>query len=181
MNKFKYMILLVSMGASLLFFEDCDVTPATTNINIPIEVNFSSTSTDNSLTSAKSFCLSENSEWNDNKSKIQSAEYLSASYWTISSSTGLAGNFSFSFKTASGTEIFSVSATNFVASAYTGTAYQFNLTEAQKNALNAELANLSNGDKCFQETLSVTGITSEGEHSLVGKVVVVMKVEIEND
>ena len=41
MNKFKYIILLSFIGASLLLFEDCDVSLTDVNTKVTLKGNFS--------------------------------------------------------------------------------------------------------------------------------------------
>ena len=184
MSKYKYIILLVLLAAALLFYTGCPVDtvtpdPPAQTINIPITVEFTASDTETSISGLKPFCLSESQEWNNQKSKIASAKFKEASYWTLSNSPNLKGDFKYSLLDVSNNLLLSVSETNFEVATWIGNPKKLDLSAAQIETVDSRLGQAISSDLCFIAKFDMEKITgeknSDNEYALEGKVTIILE------
>ncbi len=188
MSKYKYIILLFSLSAALLFYTGCPGTeptePENLTINIPITVEFTASDSNETIFGIRDFCLSESPEWNNNKYSIKSAKFKEASYWTLSNSPNLKGEFKFSILSESDYELISDSEPNFDAAAWVGNPRKLNLSSAEIGSLDWRLEQAIGpeaSDVCLIASVTMTNVTgeknSDNEYALKGKVTIILEAE----
>jgi hypothetical protein len=172
---------LVFIGISLFFLNSCDELSQLT-LNIPLPIEFYTSGTNTSLSETEYFCLSSYEEWRDNQDDVESAKFLTASYWTLDATPNLRGDLSFSLYNDFGGLLFTVSMGNVRAADYINTPYELQLNESQIQVLDNYLMDLAAQDKCFQSVLSISNITGDtniqGQFELSGKVEIVLETEV---
>ncbi|MBK7980246.1 MAG: hypothetical protein IPK06_09680 [Ignavibacteriae bacterium] len=75
-------------------------------LNIPIVVNFSTSGNNTTISESQSFCLSDYDKWQENQEKLKSATFVSAAYWTESTSAGLQGDINVNLSDQFGNTLF---------------------------------------------------------------------------
>jgi hypothetical protein len=105
------------------------------------------------------FCLSDFSDYDDNKDNLEEITYISAAYLTLNATQGLQGdNLQLELYEADGsTLLFSYSISNFDANYYVNNALEIKLTPQEINNMNAYLTNPKE-NKCFVATLKVSNV-----------------------
>ena len=79
----KKLILLKTILRSFLLFSGCDEL-SELDVNVPVEINFSSRTPNSSTTVSEFFCLSQYEDWREYQSDIrESSRYITGSYWTL--------------------------------------------------------------------------------------------------
>ncbi len=106
------------------------------------------------------FCLTDFSDYNDNSDNLEEIRYISAAYFTTSSSNGLRGeNLRLRLYEGDGaTLLFEFNVPNFVADNYIDKPLKIDLTPEQINNLNQYLANFRTNN-CFKAELTVSNVT----------------------
>lgn len=174
-------ILVIS---SFMLFTSCDELSELT-LNVPLPIEFSTSGSNTSLSENEYFCLSQYEEWRDNQDDIESAKFLTASYWTLDGTTpNLRGDVSFSLYSG-GVLLFTYNFGTITAADYETDPYELMLTESQIQAFDNVLSNLFDNDACFTGTLTVNNVTGDtdisGNRVLNGKVELVLETEVKVD
>lgn len=183
-------LFLLMMLPSFMFLSSCDEL-GELDVNVPVEINFSSKGPNNSATESEFFCLSQYDEWREYQSDIESSRYVTGSYWTLEEYEGnqltpnLQGQVSFTLYEGAQTvnPIITVPLGNISAASYIGNPYELELTVGQVDALNAILASMGE-DGCFTAVLNVTNITGDtvgGNFVINGRVVIVLEATVRTD
>jgi hypothetical protein len=180
MNKIKKILLLL-LFSSLIFVNGCDEL-SNLKVNVPLIVNFSTSGSNTQLTESESFCLSDYADWRENQEDVNSATYVSAAYWTESTSPGLQGDVTVTLSDQFGNLLFSYTIDNYNAAANIDTAYTLELDETQIQAIDTYLSVIGSqqNDLCFQASLTVSNITGTSTpYQLSGRVEVVIEADTE--
>lgn len=181
MNKIigKFLIFILFIGIS--FSGGCDEI-SNLPLNIPIVVNFSTSGNGTSISESESFCLSDYDKWQENQEKLKSATFLSAAYWTESTSAGLQGDINVNLTDQFGNTIFSVTLNNFKAADNIDKPFTLELNEAQIQAFNTYLSSLAenSNDLCFNSSITISNISgSTTPYQLTGRVEIVIEAALE--
>ena len=91
MNKFIKSCSLLILFTIAVFFNSCDSFESFP-INIPIEVTINTSGNNTTISESTSFCLSDFSAYQDYREDMQSIQYVTAAYRTVSASQGLTGD-----------------------------------------------------------------------------------------
>ena len=158
-------------------------------MNIPIEKEFTITSSQSSASESATFCLNQYKEWNDNKDKIQSVKFLSAAYWTIDfAPDDLKANIGASVKDKNGITLFSFDLQNVSPKDYMGNnGFKIELSKQEIDYFNDYLNNLKEDPTCmtpsFTAEYHVSNVQWSGSatYTLHGKVEIVLDTEVTAD
>lgn len=180
LKKFSFIVIAISF----FFVTSCDELSELT-LNVPLPIEFHTSGSNTSLSESEYFCLSQYEDWRENQEDIESAKFLTASYWTLDATPNLTGNVSFSLYNEFGGLLFTVNLGRITVADYIDNPFELELTESQIQILDDYLSDLAAQNKCFQSTLSVTGITGDtniqGNYELSGKVEIVLETEVNVD
>lgn len=181
MNKIISKFLMLAIFVGISFSGGCDELN-NLPLNIPIVVNFSTSGNNTTISESQSFCLSDYDKWQENQEKLKSATFVSAAYWTESTSAGLQGDINVNLSDQFGNTLFSVTLNNFKASDNIDKPFTLELSEAQIQALNTYLGSISeNGnDQCFNASITISDISGTSTpYQLVGRVEIVIEADVE--
>lgn len=181
MNKLKK-ITIILIPILMLFITSCDDLNNLA-LNVPVEVPFSVSGSETNLNESVEFSLSQAEAWRENQDDINSAKFLTASYWTLEgTSSNLEGDLTFSLYNNVGSLLFSYDFGRIVASDYVTNALQMQLTDSQIAAFDNYLNNLSNNDASFRAEVTVSNISgntnTSGNFVLNGKVEIVLETDV---
>jgi len=174
-------LALLSIFVGFTFLNSCDELN-NLPLNIPIRVNFSTSGSDSQLIENQSFWLSNVQEWRDNQENINSANFVSAAYWTQSASPGLQGDINVALADENGNLLFSINIPNYKAADNLDTPYTLELSQNQIQALDDYLSTIGNdgNDHSFIASLTISNITgSSTPYSLTGRVEIVLEADVE--
>ncbi len=182
--KYLNKIVLLFLTSSLLFFSGCDELSQLT-LNVPLVINFGTSGPNTSTEDTEYFCLSDYTDWEENQDDIESAKFLTASYWTLDATPNLEGNVTVYLYDSNGSVIFTYNLGTITAADYIDEPFELTLTQAQIDVFDGVLSNLSGNNGCFTSKLTVTNITgttnSSGNYVLNGKVEIVLETEVNTD
>lgn len=128
-----------------------------------------------------SICLSDFDDYEDNNDKLKVIKYISAAYFTLSSSNGLNGNMRLKlYQGNTNTLLFEFTDSNFNADLYLTKPMKINLTQQEVNNINTYLTN-PKVDKCFRAELEVLNANDNDgpPFQLNGKVEFLTELQIE--
>jgi hypothetical protein len=147
------LILIVISGISCDQFDNIF-------LNLPIKQEITASGNGPDIFETESFCLSDYDSFNDNIEDVESIEYVSAAYFTITSTSGLQGSgiVATLFKGDGVTPLFTVNLPTAVASDYINNPLKIELTQQEVDVLNAYLADYENND-CFIAELRVANVS----------------------
>ncbi|HCY74318.1 MAG TPA: hypothetical protein DHV28_00220 [Ignavibacteriales bacterium] len=160
-NHYKIFFTIIIIFTSIAFsgcdpFDDVYLTLA-------LESNFSTTGVGTSISLTNNLCLSDFSDYEDNRDKLEEIRYITSAYMTLDATQDLRGdNLTLKLFKADGTTLlFQFVVPVFVANNYVNNPLKINLTQPEINNLNTYLVNPQE-DKCFVATLDVSNVSSSG-------------------
>ena len=116
---------------AIAFFIGCDEL-SKLNINVPLDIIISTSGPNTTITESEFFCLSQYKDWRDNQEDIESANFLEASYWTVSATPNLQGDVTITLAVDSGPPFYTQTIPNVRPADYMGdNPIQLEFTEAQ--------------------------------------------------
>jgi len=185
MKKATNIIIIAAMFSSLALFSSCDKLE-NIPLNIPIQKEFTITSSQASASESATFCLNQYKEWNDNKDKIQSVKFLSAAYWTIDfAPDDLKATIGASVKDKNGVTLFAFELKDVSPKDYMGNnGFKIELSQQEIDYFNDYLNNLQEDPTCtipsFTAEYHVSNVQWSGanEYTLHGKVEIVLETEV---
>ncbi len=182
MKKTFKIILAITMFSLLSLFNGCEDL-ADIPLNIPIVVEFTVSGSETSAHESVSFCLNQYQEWEDNKDKIKSINYLSAAYWTISfSPDALVGSINATLKDKNNITLLSFSLPNVSPGDYINNPYKIELTQAEVDYFNDYLNNLQEDPTCstpsFTAEFNITNISGGTPYTINGKVELILETTV---
>ncbi len=182
----KKTILLIAMFASLSLFNGCEEL-GNIELNIPLVIEFNVSGSETEAHDKVAFCLNQYEDWQDNKDKIEKANYFKAAYWTIDvDPVALKGTISFVLKDnihnvlISGT-LHDVSPADYI------NGIKFEVDQGQIDAFNQYLNEimLNEDPSCqnpsFNAGFSITDITGGTPYDIKCKVELVLQTEVSPD
>lgn len=182
MKKALKIILITAVLSTLSLFSGCE-NLENIPLNIPIAVNFTLSGSETSANESVSFCLNQYKEWNDNKDKIQSVQFLSAAYWTIDySPSTLKGTINATLKDKNGLTLLTINLPNVSPGDYIKDGFKVELTKDELDAFNAYLSNIKEDANCatptFTAEVSVSNVTGGTPYTIHGKVELILETEV---
>jgi hypothetical protein len=175
-------IVIVTLFCSMIFLDGFSSCNDINNLplNVPIVINFSTSGTNTSLSDSKTVRLSDYKDWRDNQNNIDSASFVSAAYWTLSTSSGLKGDINVKLKDQFGSVLFSKTVNNYSASSSIGTPYKLSLSASEIKLIDTYLRTLSdiNPDLTFTGEFTISNITGTSPFQLTGKVEIVLEAAV---
>ncbi len=152
-------------------------------INVPIAVTINTSGNNTTISESTSFCLMDFSEYQDYRDDMQSVQYVTAAFRTVSASQGLTGDIVVTLQESpSGTILFQITIPNVQPADYIQNPYVIQLGPNEVTLINLFLGSIdfSNplSDVCFTATLSVQNISGGSTpYSLQGVVEIVFEAE----
>lgn len=130
-------------------------------LTLAMDAEFSTVGAGSDIFISTNMCLSDFSDYDDNKDNVEEIRYISAAYLTINSTQGLQGNnLTLTLYEANGsTVLFQYVVPTFVAANYINNPLEIVLTQQEISNINAYLINPQQ-DKCFVATLTVSNVQS---------------------
>lgn len=176
------------MLSSLSLFNGCEDL-ADIPLNIPFSIELPPLiDSESSAQASTSFCLNQYEEWNDNKDKIQSVKFLSAAYWTTSSSPDdITATINVSVKDNNGITLFADTLPNVSPSDDSINPYKIELSSDEIDVVNAYLNDLKEDPTCMtptftaQYTVSNVSWSGSTEYTIIGKVEIVLETVVSVD
>lgn len=170
-------LLTAAVFASMAFYFNGCILDAfnTLTQELPYSQNISIAGTENSVEKSQTVDLNENDFYNNNKSKIESIEFVKLAYKTKSvSPANLEGTIKLTVKQSNGTTIFSKTIPGAKPSDYLVNPYELPISAAEMQLMNLYLSSLSN--RQFTATVSVQTST-QGTKSIEATVYAVFKMK----
>ncbi len=185
MRRLTKLTIITAMFFSLTLFNSCD-SLENIPLNIPIQKEFSITSSQSSASESGTFCLNQYKEWNDNKDKIQSVKFLSAAYWTIDyAPADLKATIGASVKDKNGVTLFSFTLTDVSPKDFMGkNGFKIELSQQEIDYFNDYLNNLQEDPTCtiptFTAEYHVSDVQWSGSdtYTLHGKVEIILEADV---
>jgi len=150
-------------------------------LTLAMDTEFITTAPISNVFLTSSICLSQFDDYNDNSDKLKVIKYISAAYFTLSSSNGLTGNLRLKlYQGNTNTLLFEFTDSNFNADLYLTKPMKINLTQQDVNNINSYLTN-PKVDKCFRAELEVLNANDNDgpPFQLNGKVEFLTELQIE--
>jgi hypothetical protein len=150
-------------------------------LTLAMETEFITTAPLSNVFLTSSICLSEFDDYNDNSDKLKEIRYISAAYFTLSSSNGLQGDLRLKlYQGSTNTLLFDFTDSNFNADLYLTQPMKINLSQQEINNINSYLTN-PQVDKCFRAELEVLNANDNdgAPFQLNGKVEFLTELHIE--
>ncbi len=186
MKKTTKAILLVAMLTSLSLFNGCEEL-GNIELNIPLEIEFTVSGSETSASDKVAFCLNQYEEWQDNKDKIEKANYFKAAYWTIDvDPAALKGTISFVLKDNINNILISGTLPNVTPADYTS-GIKIEVGQDQIDTFNQYLNEimLKEDPSCqnpsFNAGFSITDITGGTPYDIKCKVELILQTEVSPD
>ena len=186
MKKTSKIIFLIATLASFSLFNGCDEL-GNIELNIPFEIEFTVSGSETSASDKVAFCLNQYEEWQDNKDKIEKANYFKAAYWTIDvDPVALKGNISFVLKDNINNVLISGTLNDVLPADYIN-GIEFEVGQDQIDAFNQYLNEimLNEDPSCqnpsFNAGFSITDITGGTPYDIKCKVELILKAEVSTD
>ena len=186
MKKTSKIIFLMAALASISLFNGCEEI-GNIELNVPLVIKFNVSGSETSASDKVAFCLNEYPEWQDNKDKIEKANYFKAAYWTIKvDPVALKGNISFVLKDNINNVLIS-GTLNDVSPADYMDGKEFEVGQAQIDTFNQYLNDimLKEDPSCqnpsFNAGFSITDITGGTPYDIDCKVELILKTEVSPD
>ncbi|HEX7356278.1 MAG TPA: hypothetical protein VF270_01050 [Ignavibacteriaceae bacterium] len=132
-------------------------------LTLALETEFNTTGAGTNISLTNNLCLSDFSDYEDNRDKLEEIKYITSAYLTLNATQGLRGdNLTLKLYQADGsTLLFEYVLPVFIANNYVNNPLKINLTQQEINNLNTYLLN-PKVDKCFVATLDVSNVSSSG-------------------
>lgn len=124
-------------------------------LTLAMETEFRTEAPVSTVSLTNTICLSEFDDYNDNSDKLKEIRYISAAYFTLSSSNGLNGDLRLQlYQGNTNILLFDFNDSAFNADLYLNKPLKINLTQQEIDNINSYLTN-PQVDKCFRAELVV--------------------------
>jgi len=150
-------------------------------LTLAMETEFRTEAPVSNVSLTNSICLSEFDDYNDNTDKLKEIRYISAVYFTLSSSNGLNGDLRLQlYQGNTNILLFEFTDSNFNADLYLTKPMKIDLSQQEIDNLNSYLTN-PQVDKCFRAELEVLNANDNdgAPFQLNGKVEFLTELQIE--
>ena len=150
-------------------------------LTLAMETRFETIAPVSNVALTNSICLSEFDDYNDNSDKLTEIRYISAAYFTLSSSNGLTGDLRLKlYQGNTNILLFDFTDATFEADLYLNKPLKINLSQQEIDNLNSYLTN-PKVDKCFRAELEVLNANDNdgAPFQLNGKVEFLTELQIE--
>jgi hypothetical protein len=180
MKNLKKIFFISVIIVTSLTFNSCDPFDEL-YLTLAMETEFRTVAPVSNVSLTSSICLSEFDDYNDNSDKLKEIRYISAAYFTLSSSNGLTGDLRLKlYRGNTNTLLFDFTDSNFNADLYLTQPMKINLTQQEIDNINSYLTN-PQVDKCFRAELEVLNANDNdgAPFQLNGKVEFLTELQIE--
>lgn len=159
MKKLNKLFLLIGFIFISLAFNSCNPFDDA-YLTLALDTEFNTVGTGSNIFISTNMCLSNFSDYDDNKDNLEEIRYISSAYLTLNSTQGLQGNnLTLTLYEANGTTmLFQYVVPTFIAANYINNPLEIVLTQQEISNINAYLTNPQQ-DKCFVATLEISNVT----------------------
>ena len=170
MNKIKSIFLFSILILIGFFVNSCDPFDDI-YLTLAMDTEFSTVGGGSTIDLDESLCLSDFEDYEDNKDKLESINYLSSAYITLSATSGLqSDSLVITLYQGNGTnKLFAFKIPNFRANDYVNNPLKITLTPQEINNINSYLVNPQQ-DKCFKAKLNAYNVQPVTGYQLNSKI-----------
>jgi len=128
-------------------------------VTLAMETEFDTIGAGSSISLTNNLCLSDFSDYEDNKNNLEEIRYVTSAYFTINATQGLRGdNLTLKLYQGNGSTIlFQFVVPVFIANDYVNNPLEILLTQQETDNINSYLVNPQE-DKCFVATLEISNV-----------------------